>query len=76
MVADTPWIKCLIITKLNFGSTVQVGPPLQQSINRLLFLFWPEQLTLRAHDWGQRIFQRLINVDNEKSPTMRKLIQE
>ena len=27
MVADTPWVKCLIITKLNFGSTVQVGPP-------------------------------------------------
>lgn len=25
MVADTPWIKCLIITRLNLGSTVQVG---------------------------------------------------
>ena len=29
MVADTPWIKCLIITRLNFGSTVQVGPLLK-----------------------------------------------
>lgn len=28
MVADTPWIKCLIITRLNFGSTVLVGPPI------------------------------------------------
>lgn len=27
MVADTPRIKCLIITRLNFGSTVSVGPP-------------------------------------------------
>lgn len=26
MVADIPRIKCLIITKLNFGSIVLVGP--------------------------------------------------
>lgn len=47
MVADTPWIKCLIITKLNFGSTVQVGPHRRNAVNKVAEI---------------QIFQRLLYI--------------
>lgn len=57
MVADTPRIKCLIITRLNFGSTVSVGPPIskEKSLNFSDFSFdipliWGPKCVLNASE--------------------------